>query len=338
MLISVVVPTRDRPQDLQKLLASLLQQTRPPDELIVVDQSKGGESHALAKESMGTQLWGRCRYVHNSSIRGVSAARNVGIRATDADVVIFLDDDVVLTADCLEAMESAFVANPDYAGIGGVELQMEHSALSYILYYDLFFVGPFRDRKYRISRNWRRLQGIQPVTGLKTCLAGFRREFLARHRFDERWRSALLEDIDLCWEVRGEKKEKFGIWPRASAWHNFSEARSSGGARYQAAAAAWIFFMRKHVLTNWPLMPAFAWLSVGLFINAARRSMTSRSIAPVAGLIRGWRSLFDASLALPYIDMSADRVAGAAIDPGLGEPGCAACLRAAAPGPAPRQL
>jgi GT2 family glycosyltransferase len=330
MLISVVVPTRDRPEDIQKLFASLLQQTRLPDQLIVVDQSTGGESHALAKDSMGAQLWGRCTYVHNSSIRGVSAARNAGIGAADGDVVVFLDDDVVLTADCLEEMESAFVANPDYAGIGGVELQMEHTALSYILYYDIFFVGPFRDRKYRISRNWRRLQGIQPVTGLKTCLAGFRREFLAQHRFDERWRSALLEDIDLCWEVRGgEKKEKFGIWPRTSVWHNFSEARSVGGARYQAAAAAWIFFMRKHVLTNWTLMPAFAWLSVGLLVNAGRRSMTSRSIAPLAGLIRGWRSLFDASLALPYIDMSADPGPSPAIDPGSGEPGCAACLRAA---------
>jgi GT2 family glycosyltransferase len=327
MLISVVVPTRERPEDLQKLLASLREQTRLPDQLIVVDQSKGGESHDLAKDALGAELWGRCVYVHNSSIRGVSAARNAGIGAADADVVVFLDDDVVLTADCLEEMEAAFVANPDYAGIGGVELQMEQTALSYILYYDIFFVGPFRDRKYRISRNWRRLQGIQPVTGLKTCLAGFRREFLAAHRFDERWRSALLEDIDLCWEVRGQ--EKFGIWPRASVWHNFSEARSVGGARYQAAAAAWIFFMRKHVLTNWTLMPAFAWLSVGLLVNAARRSMTSRSIAPVAGLIRGWRSLFDASLALPYIDMSADPVSSRVIDPGSGEPGCAACLRAA---------
>src|SRR5260370_32614035 len=142
MLISVVVPTRERPQDLQKLLASLLQQTRLPDELIVVDQSQGGESHALAKESMGAQLWERCTYVHNSSIRGVSAARNVGIRASDADVVIFLDDDVVLTADFLAAMESAFVANPGYAGIGGVEPQMEHPPLSYTLSYHLFFVGP----------------------------------------------------------------------------------------------------------------------------------------------------------------------------------------------------
>src|SRR5260370_35197375 len=98
MLISVVVPTRERPQDLQKLFASLLQQTRLPDELIVVDQSKGGESHALAKESMGAQLWERCTYVHNSSIRGVSPARNVGTRATAADASIFLDEYVCLTA------------------------------------------------------------------------------------------------------------------------------------------------------------------------------------------------------------------------------------------------
>src|SRR5260370_37736820 len=173
-------------------------------------------------------------------------------------------------------MESAFVANPGYAGIGGVELQMEHSALSYILYYDIFFVGPFRDRKYRISRSWRRLQGIQPVTGLKTCLAGVRREFLALHRFDERWRSALLEDIDLCWEVRGEKKERFGIWPRASAWHNFSEARSSGGGRFHAAPPPPRFFLPQNVRPQRALVPAFPPLSLGWFVHPARRGATPR--------------------------------------------------------------
>lgn len=306
-------------------MASLRDQARLPDQIIVVDQSKGGETHALAKESMGAHLWERCTYIHSSSIRGISAARNAAIDAASGDVVIFLDDDVVLTRDCVEQMEAAFDANPGYAGIGGVELQMEHTALSYILYYDIFFIGPFRDRKYRLSRNWRRLRGMQPVTSLKTCLAGFRREFLAQHRFDERWKAALLEDIDLCWSVRG--KEKFGVWPLASEWHNFSETRSVGGARYQAAAAAWIFFMRKHVLTNWPLMPLFVWLAVGLLVNAARRSAASRSRAPLAGLIRGWRSLFDASFALPYIDMSADPFPAPALVPSSGEPGCPACRR-----------
>lgn len=324
MLISVVVPTRNRAPDVAKLLASIRDQTRLPDQLIVVDQSASGDTHGLARESMGPLLFERCTYVHSSSIRGVSAARNAGIDAAIGDVVIFLDDDTVLTPDCIAQMEAAFVANPGYAGIGGIELQMEHTALSYILYYDIFFVGPFRDRKYRISRNWRRLQGIQPVTALKTCLAGFRREFLARNRFDERWRSALLEDIDLCWTVRG--REKFGVWPHASLWHNFSETRSVGGARYQAAAAAWIFFMRKQVLKRWWLLPLYAWLWVGLVVNALRRSAASRSAAPLGGLMRGWWSFFDRSLALPYIDMSGEPFPSGAV--ASGEPGCAACLEA----------
>jgi GT2 family glycosyltransferase len=329
MLISVIVPTRNRPQDVAKLLASLRDQTWLPDQLIVVDQSPGGETHALAGDSMSAELSSRCTYLHSSSITGVSAARNAGIDVATGDVVIFLDDDTVLVPDCIEQMEAAFVSNPGYAGIGGIELQMENTALSYILYYDIFFVGPFRDAKYRISRNWRRLHGIQPVTALKTCLAGFRREFIAQHRFDERWRSALLEDIDLCWTVRG--REKFGVWPRASLWHNFSEERSVGGSRYQAAAAAWIFFMRKQVVHRWWLMPLFGWLSVGLLVNAFRRSLASRSMAPLGGLVRGWRSLADQSLALPYIDMSADPFPSRAIDPASGEPGCAACPGARIP-------
>ncbi|TMB98893.1 MAG: glycosyltransferase family 2 protein, partial [Chloroflexi bacterium] len=185
MLISVVVPTRNRAPDMAKLLRSLAEQTRLPDQVVVVDQSAGGDTHALAREYLGPVLFARCTYLHSSSIRGVSAARNAGIDASSGDVVIFLDDDTVLVPDCIAQMEAAFVAEPGYAGIGGVELQMEKTALSYILYYDIFFVGPFRDAKYRISRNWRRLVGIQPVTALKTCLAGFRRSFLLQHRFDE---------------------------------------------------------------------------------------------------------------------------------------------------------
>ncbi len=304
MLISVVVPTRNRPRDVEKLLPTIARQTRLPDQLIVVDQSPDEETQLVAREAMDPKIAERCVYVHDSEIKGVSAARNVGISLATGDVVVFLDDDVLLSPDCLEQLEMAFKANPDYAGIGGVELQMEKSARSYILYYDIFFVGPFRDRKYRISRNWRHLSGLQRVTALKTCLAGFRRGFLMRNRFDERWRSALLEDVELCWRVRGE--EKFGIWPRASAWHSISEVRTVGGSGYRATGAAWIFFMRSVIKREWPLLPLYTWLWVGLWVNAARRSLAGRSIAPAVGLLQGGMSVFKPSLALPFIDAAAE--------------------------------
>lgn len=304
MLISVIVPTRNRPLDVEKLMPTIAAQTRLPDQLIVVDQSTDASSETAARSLMGTTLLERCVYLRDSGIKGPAAARNAGIALATGDVVVFLDDDVLLSADCLAELERAFIANPDYAGIGGVELQMEKSSRSYILYYDIFFVGPFRDRKYRISRSWRRLSGIQPVTALKTCLAGFRREFLLRNRFDERWRSALLEDVELCWRVRGE--EKFGIWPQASAWHSISDIRNRGAAGYRATGSAWTFFMRSVMPRQWPVLPFYAWLWVGLWVNASRRSVASRSFAPLAGLFQGGMSLFRPSLALPFIDASAE--------------------------------
>ena len=321
MLISVVVPTRNRPRDVAKLLESIQKQTRMPDELIIVDQSPDSISHLLFANEMGS----RYAYVHSSEIKGVSRARNAGIALAKGDVVIFLDDDVVLSPDCLEQMEAAFEANPEYAGIGGVELQMEHSATSYILYYDIFFLGPFRDPKYRISRSWRNLSGIQRCTSLKTCLAGFRREFLERHRFDERWRSALLEDVDLCWAERGSAK--FGVWPKASIWHSISEVRTTGGTGYRATGSAWAFFMRKHLRREWPLLPLYAWLWVGLWVNALRRSLASRSAAPLGGLLRGGMSWFRPAFALPFIDMAAEPFPVRPPDALLREPGCEACAR-----------
>lgn len=80
MRVSVVVPTRDRPELLAGCLAALRPQLLPDDELVVVDSAgrrpvEGADVLRLA-------------------IPGASRARNAGWRAARGDVVAFLDDDV----------------------------------------------------------------------------------------------------------------------------------------------------------------------------------------------------------------------------------------------------
>jgi GT2 family glycosyltransferase len=84
--VSVVVYTRDQPQELAGCLDSLLAQRRPADEIVIVDDgSVGPAARRIAAE--------RPRTVYRrQEPRGRAAARNVGLRAATHELIAFTDD------------------------------------------------------------------------------------------------------------------------------------------------------------------------------------------------------------------------------------------------------
>lgn len=94
-LISVVVPTHNRPDVLQRALESVASQTEQDVEVIVVDDGSTPE-HAPAIDAAIGQLGSRCRLVRRPSegVRhGPDFARNSGVEAARGQYVTFLDDD-----------------------------------------------------------------------------------------------------------------------------------------------------------------------------------------------------------------------------------------------------
>ena len=87
-LLSVVIPTRDRPELLDRCLTALVADTGPDTEVLVVDSAstRAAEVAAVAARH-GVQLL-RCE------VKGTSRARNAGWRAAAAPEVAFVDDDV----------------------------------------------------------------------------------------------------------------------------------------------------------------------------------------------------------------------------------------------------
>jgi glycosyltransferase involved in cell wall biosynthesis len=98
-LVSVVVPTRDRPRLVACTLRSVLAQRDVELEVIVVDD---GSSPPLA-----TVEDPRVRLVRHTTSRGVSAARNAGIAVASGEWVAFCDDDDVWAPNKLAAQLSA---------------------------------------------------------------------------------------------------------------------------------------------------------------------------------------------------------------------------------------
>lgn len=101
MEVSVIVPTFNRREILGRSLETLVAQNLAPSRfeiIVVVDGSTDGTTASLCA------LKPACRFrVIEQENRGPAAARNTGYRAAEADLVLFLDDDMLCDAGLVAA-------------------------------------------------------------------------------------------------------------------------------------------------------------------------------------------------------------------------------------------
>ncbi|MFJ3784581.1 glycosyltransferase [Streptomyces sp. NPDC090093] len=115
---SVVVATRERPEQLARALDSLLAQDHPDFELIVVDNApRTGDTRDLVVRKYAD----RVRYVRED-VPGLAVAHNTGLAAADGTVVAFTDDDVVADPHWLTALTEPFAADPGLGCVTGLIL------------------------------------------------------------------------------------------------------------------------------------------------------------------------------------------------------------------------
>jgi GT2 family glycosyltransferase/MoaA/NifB/PqqE/SkfB family radical SAM enzyme/predicted Zn-dependent protease len=102
-LVSVIVPTHDRPELLATCLKSILAQTFTRYEVVVVND--GGREAEEIVAGLNTQ--GNLTYVRHGGNRGLAAARNTGIRLARGRYIAYLDDDDLYYPDHLQTLVDA---------------------------------------------------------------------------------------------------------------------------------------------------------------------------------------------------------------------------------------
>jgi GT2 family glycosyltransferase len=187
--ISVVIPTKDRPDEVMRMLSSLREQHTMPLEVIVVDQST--PAYIL-------QPFPQLVHLHEPQIGGLTAARNRGVDSARGDVVLFFDDDVLLETDCVREIALAFAARRDLVGaqcsISNPRYNPERSLFELS---ERIFRHGFFDPRPRIYRG-----EIIPrlIAGLASA---YRRDLFESERFDEALTGyGLAEDWDMTMRAR----------------------------------------------------------------------------------------------------------------------------------------
>jgi glycosyltransferase involved in cell wall biosynthesis len=113
--ISAVVPTRNRPDHAVPCAGSILSNAGDDFELLMIDQS---DDDATERALVVYASDHRFRYVR-SSLRGASAARNVGVEQSTAPIIAFTDDDCRVSTDWLQQISSLYEREPDAALVFG---------------------------------------------------------------------------------------------------------------------------------------------------------------------------------------------------------------------------
>lgn len=185
MRLSVVVPTFNRPDALPRALQALDRQTLDPDafELVLVEDVNNDARPAVGVRRYQVQQL-------KGTWPGASSARNVGWRAAQAPVVLFIGDDILASPSMLERHLALHDANPgdDVGVLGHVSWARELRRTAFMTWLD-----------QGVQFDFATIQGTEAGPGhFYTSNVSLKRSALeATGGFDEQTFPFLYEDIDL---------------------------------------------------------------------------------------------------------------------------------------------
>lgn len=250
--LCLIIPTKDRPKELERFLHSVASQNVLPKQTIIVD---GGEPGIKWLADKFEQL--PIDYLQVLP-PGLTRQRNVGLKVVreDIDLIAFLDDDIVLEPNCLESMLSFWKDAPyNIGGAGFNIIDMPPSEKPKWL--EMMFSRYLKNKKSgTLLKSGRSMPYCPAVTTTETeWLCGgatvWRSEIFKDFAFDEWFASyGIVEDIDFSYRV--SKRYKLYVVAEARLRHIETGQRNFYLQAY-VVTMNHLYLAKKHDKFSYPL-------------------------------------------------------------------------------------
>src|SRR5215469_18852161 len=196
--VSVIVCSYNGARTLRQCLDAVTSLDYPNYEVIVVNDGSTDDTPAIVQNYPVRLI--------NQPNKGLSAARNVGLAASNGDIIAYIDDDAFPHLYWLQYLAAAFNRST-HVGIGGPNLPPAGDGLVA----ECVAAAPGNPLHILLSD-----EIAEHIPG---CNMAFRREaLLAIDGFDTRFRAA-GDDVDLCWRLQ-DRGWTIGFCPAAVVWHH----------------------------------------------------------------------------------------------------------------------
>ncbi len=281
--LTVVIPSRNRPDLLRLCLASVTRHAPAGAEVLVVDDaSPGAAVPAVARAFAGV------RVLRLPKHGGFCAAANVGVRAARGEIVELLNDDTEVTAGWAEAALAVF-ADASVAAVAPLVLwgpptgagppRVDSAG-------DRYFVGGVAGKRGHGAPLSAAHLRPGPVFGASASSAFYRRDvLLAVGGFPEEF-GAYFEDVDLAFRLHWAG-HRVHYEPAARVWHRVSASHGRRPSRrlleQQARNEERVFWRNLPRSTLWRALP---WHAAVLAAKAWQRWRDGGLVPFLSGRLR----------------------------------------------------
>jgi GT2 family glycosyltransferase len=196
-----VVPAYNAVATIGDCLRAIFASSRTPDAVIVFDDGATDGTGDLAR-SLGAHV-----LRNDGAPLGPGAGRNAAVRAYEADLVVFVDADVVVHADAIERLESALLASDEVAAAFGSYDDAPRSQRLPALYANLRHHYVHQHGEREAETFWAGLGIVR------------RSVFLAAGGFDPRYTRPSIEDIEFGVRLKRLRLGRIRLVPEALGTH-----------------------------------------------------------------------------------------------------------------------
>lgn len=122
--ITIAIISYEREAIIRRAIKSLTEQSRLPDEILVIDSSK----NPMDPDSLiDLKFRGLLNYIHIDGRKIIPVARNIALQKAKGDVIAYLDDDAVALPKFVETIVASFESNDKLGCIGGPTINTDEN-------------------------------------------------------------------------------------------------------------------------------------------------------------------------------------------------------------------
>lgn len=266
--ISVIIPTCNRAEVLEKALTCFLTQTLPPSrfEVIVIDDGSTDRTGGLVKGLQGKMTY-QLSYIKQEN-QGPAAARNRGLKQAASDIILFIGDDILPSDDLLQQHLESQRRNPGVAVLGFTDWSKELEITDFMRYIApnglQFRYGSIKKEQDCDFRHF------------YTSNISLSKKWFINNQFDEEFKFATLEDTELAYRLT-KKGLRIIFNKKALSYHYHSITLESFCQRMRLTGLSAFTFIQKHPELRADLLPVNIWF-VRLIARGLKRGAFLRNI------------------------------------------------------------